>query len=138
MSMQKHNEIRQTINAIGSAFSELDFDAWLSHFCTPRTVISQGTVFSSSSIEDTREFMGPVFDSLRQRGFSHTRLDTCHVKLLGDTTAMVSTVWTRFGHGDTVIETLGATYLLVSINASWKVAVVTSHRADMLAIEAEG
>jgi hypothetical protein len=136
MIRQKQDEIRQLMHAIGKAFSSLDFDAWLALFCAPRTVISKGVVFSSSSYEDTRSFMAPVFDGLRKRGFSHTRLDTCHIKLLSDTSAIVSTVWSRFDRAGQIIETLGATYMLVSSGDSWKVAVVTSHRADVLAIEA--
>jgi hypothetical protein len=136
MNIQKQDEIRQLMHAIGRAFSDLDFDAWLALFCAPRTVISRGTVFSSSSYEDTRSMMQPVFDSLRQRGFSHTRLDACRIKLLGDTSAMASTVWSRLDGNGSVIETLGATYTLVSTGGLWKVAVVMSHSADVMAIEA--
>lgn len=136
MNIQKQDEIRQLMHAIGRAFSDLDFDAWLSHFCAPRTVISKGVVFSSSSYEDTRSMMQPVFDSLRQRGFSHTRLDECRIKLFSDTSAMASTVWTRLDGTGEVIETLGATYTLVAAGGAWKVAVVMSHSAEIMAIEA--
>lgn len=136
MHKQKQDEIRQLMHAVGEAFSNLDFDAWLVHFCVPRTVISKGVVFSSSSYEDTRSMMLPVLDSLRKRGFSHTRLDNCRIKLLGDTSAMASTVWTRLDRNGNVIETLGATYTLVSAGGSWKVAVVMSHSAEVMAIEA--
>jgi len=134
MTTDNHTQIKQLFQAIGETFSNLDFDAWLSHFTTPRTIISKGNVFSSASTEETRNMMMPVFQSLRQRGFTHTRLDKCHIKLLGDTNAMASTVWTRLdGNGD-VIETLGATYTLVLADDAWKVAVVMSHRADVMAI----
>ncbi|MBC52927.1 MAG: hypothetical protein CMQ34_03735 [Gammaproteobacteria bacterium] len=123
------------MRAIGDAFSSLDFDAWLSHFCVPRMVISKGAVFSSSSYDDTRSMMMPVFDSLRKRGFSRTRLDTCRIKLLSDTTAMASTVWTRLDDSGNMLETLGATYTLVSGGGTWKVAVVMSHSAEAVAIE---
>ncbi|HBN16285.1 MAG: hypothetical protein CMQ46_03390 [Gammaproteobacteria bacterium] len=134
MSKDKHTEITHLMQSIGETFSRLDFDAWLALFTTPRTIISKGNVFSSTSAEETRNKMMPVFDSLHQRGFAHTRLDKCHIKLLGDTNAMASTVWTRLdGNGD-VIETLGATYTLVLADGAWKVAVVMSHRADVMAI----
>lgn len=136
MNIQKQDEIRQLMYAIGEAFSNLDFDAWLAHFCVPHTVISRGVVFSSSSYEDTRSMMMPVFDSLRKRGFSHTRLDNCRIRLLGDTSAMAGTVWTRLDGDGNVIETLGATYTLVSSDDLWKVAVVMSHSAEVTAIEA--
>lgn len=124
------------MHAIGEAFSKLDFDAWLALFSVPRMVISKGVVFSSSSDEDTRNVMMPVFDSLRRRGFSHTRLDKCQIKLLSDTTAVASTVWTRLDGDGGVIETLGATYTLVLSGDTWKVAVVASHRADVMVVEA--
>ncbi|MDH7943448.1 hypothetical protein QGM61_06415 [Pseudohongiella sp. SYSU M77423] len=138
MITDNHKEIENLFHAIGETFSRLDFDAWLALFTTPRTIISKGNIFSSASTEETRNKMMPVFDSLRQRGFTHTRLDKCHIKLLGDTNAMVSTVWTRLdSHGD-VIETLGATYTLVLTDDAWKVAVVMSHRADVMAIPDQG
>lgn len=136
MHKQKQDEIRQLMHAVGEAFSNLDFDAWLAHFCVPRTVISKGVVFSSSSYDDTRSMILPVFDSLRKRGFSYTRLDNCRIKLLGDTSAMASTVWTRLDGNGNVIETLGATYTLVSAGGLWKVAVVMSQSAEVMAIEA--
>jgi hypothetical protein len=137
MSTDNHAEIKQLFHAIGDTFSRLDFDAWLALFTTPRTIISKGNVFSSASAEETRNKMMPVFDSLRQRGFTHTRLDKCHIKLLGDTNAMVSTVWTRLDSNGDLIETLGATYTLVLTDGAWKVAVVMSHRADVMAIPAQ-
>lgn len=132
---QKQDDIRRLLCAIGEAFSRLDFDAWLAHFCMPHMVVSKGVVFSSSSVEETRSMMMPVFDSLRKRGFSHTRLDNCRIKLLGDTSAMAGTVWVRLDGDGKVIETLGATYTLVSTGGIWKVAVVISHSAEVMAIE---
>lgn|GEM_PF-1878433 len=138
MITDNHKEIENLFHAIGETFSNLDFDAWLSHFTTPRTIISRGNVFSSASTEETRNKMMPVFESLRQRGFTHTRLDKCNIKLLGDTNAMVSTVWTRLDSNGDVIETLGATYTLVLTGDAWKVAVVMSHRPDVMAIPDQG
>ena len=68
MTTDNHTQIKQLFQAIGETFSNLDFDAWLSHFTTPRTIISKGNVFSSASTEETRNMMMPVFQSLRQRG----------------------------------------------------------------------
>jgi len=135
--MRKEDEIRILINTLGDAFSKLDFDAWLNLFHSPRTVISRGAVFSSSSHEETKNAMMPVFDKMRDRGFSHTHLDTCNIKLLNSSTAIASTVWSRIDTDGNVIERLGATYLVVAAGDNWKVAVVTTHSAEVVAIEDE-
>ena len=131
--MTHEQEIQQLIHALGEAFSALDIDAWLNGFHLPHTIATPDSVFSSHSHDDTRAAMLPLFEKMRQRGFSKTELETCNIKLLSDTTAMVSTIWSRFA-ADELLERIGATYFVMCGEQGWKAVMVTTHGPEVLAI----
>ena len=59
-----------------------------------------------------------------QRGYSHSTVSELHVKLLDQTTALVSGVFVRHKTDGSELETIGATYVLRKTEGEWKIAVV--------------
>jgi len=132
--MSNEEQIQALIEEAGNAFSALDFDRWLNCFHSPRTVILPGSVFSSGSYDESKAALMPVFERVQQKGFKRTQLDLCNIRILSDTTAIASTVWTRFGSDEQVLERLGATYMLLHADGQWKIAVLTAHGADVIVV----
>lgn len=77
--------------------------------------------------------MGPYFENLKDRGFNSSTLDLCNIKLLTDTTAVASTVWTRYA-GDKVLENFGTTYLFQKTENIWRAIMVTVHSPDTILV----
>lgn len=107
-------------------------DAWTDCFHTPVSFVMAGEILTFHSRDETATALRPLFDQLRQQGFTSTDLNTCNVKLLSNATALVAAVWTRFA-GEDVLERLGATYFVMKQKGQWKAVMVTSHSPDVVA-----
>lgn len=132
--MSKQDEIRKVIDRVGATFSKLDFDGWIDCFHSPHTVITADSILSPTDHEESKRVLQPMFDNMKKRNFKCTILETCNIRLLSDTTAIVSTVWSRMDVDDNLMEKLGATYLLLLTQGDWKIAVVTGHDADVIVV----
>ncbi len=126
--MNSEADIHSVLKQIETTFSALDFDGWIACFHSPCTVILADRIFSSASIADTKAQFQPMFDGLRRKGFTRTQLDHCKIRMLTGTTAIADTVWTRY-RGEQILEQLGATYLFLNLQGSWKVATLTGYPA---------
>ena len=78
---------------------------------------------------DVEKFFGAARQDLKERGYSHSELLEVHVRLLGATVALVSSLFTRYKTDGSVLATLGATYVLRKTDGVWKIAVITVHPA---------
>ncbi|MBT8145869.1 MAG: hypothetical protein KJN90_03400 [Gammaproteobacteria bacterium] len=76
----------------------------------------------------------PFIERMKDKVLKRTQLDLYNIKLLSDTTAIASTIWTRFDNQEQVIERLSATYLFSLVDGQWKIAVLTGHSADVVAV----
>jgi hypothetical protein len=133
--MTPEEEIAAVLQNIGGAFSRLDFSAWLACFHSPRMVFLADRIFVSSTEAEFREVMGPMFARLKAKGFKRTQLDVCNVQILTDSSAVASTVWTRFDSGEQVIERLGATYMFSRMGGKWKVATLAGHSPETVVVQ---
>lgn len=131
--MTDSEEIRALIQRVGETFSQLDMDAWTDCFHTPMSFVMAGEVLAFHSRDEAAAALRPMFERLRQQGFTGTELHTCKVRLLSNATALVTAVWTRLA-GDMVLEKLGATYLVMKQDGQWKAVMVTSHSPDVIAL----
>lgn len=126
-------EIKALIQRIGETFSHLNMDAWTDCFHTPMSFVMAGEVLAFHSKAEAAAAFSPLFEQLRQQGFTSTDLNSCNVKLLSNATALVAAVWTRFA-GEDVLERLGATYFVMKQDGHWKAVMVTSHSPDVAAL----
>ncbi|MFT6433720.1 MAG: hypothetical protein ACJAVI_001762 [Candidatus Azotimanducaceae bacterium] len=134
--MTKQGEIKALMERVGATFSDLDFEGWLNCFHSTHTFV-HATVFSSSSFEESKAALSPIFKNMKSRGLKRTDLDVCNIKMLTETTAIVSTVWSRIDAEENLMEQLGATYLVIFEQNEWKVALVTGHGPDVIVVSAE-
>ncbi len=132
--MTDKQEIEQVLKNITDTFSGLDVAAWLENFHNPRLIVLPDTCYSPSNESECRDMLGPYFQRLKESGFNRTSLDQHQIRFLTETTAIVSTVWTRFAD-DALLENFGATYLFQKSKNKWGVIMVTVHPADVMLVE---
>ena len=132
--MTDEQQIRAVLDDIRAAFSRLDIPGWFQSFHRPCLLVLPGTAIAASSVADCEPIMGPLAESLRVRGYAGTQLVQARIQLLSDKTALAGTVWERFDGQDEVFETLGTTYLFVKTSDRWRVAMVTAHAAEIVAV----
>ena len=133
--MAREQDVRSVIEGLGEAFSQLDMDRWLSFFNPQHTFIHHDFVFVARSLDETKNALAPMIESLREVGFRRSNLDLCKIKSLGPKIAVASTLWTRLGNNDEVLEKFGATYTLLDTAAGWKVVVATAHDDDVVLVK---
>ena len=78
---------------------------------------------------DVEKFYGAALQDLKERGYSHSDLLEVHVRLLGTTVALVSSLFKRYKTDGSELATLGGTYLLRKTDGVWKIAVLIGHPA---------
>jgi hypothetical protein len=132
--MAREQDVRSVIEGIADAFSQLDIDRWLSFFNPQHTFVHYDSVFVAQSLDETKNAFAPTINRLREAGFRRSNLDLCNIKFLGPKMAVASTLWTRLGDNDEVLERFGATYTLLETATGWKVVVATSHDIDVVLI----
>ena len=124
--MAIEQEIESVLSDVESAFSRLDIEQWLRSFHPTRIMVLPNAVLAPSSAAECEELLGGYIENLRSRGYNRSNLDQINIRPLTDTTAMASTVWSRF-NGDSLIERVGATYLFIKANDKWQITMVTVH-----------
>ena len=132
--MAREQDVRSVIEGIADAFSQLDIDRWLSFFNPQHTFVHHDSVFVAHSLDETKNAFAPMISNLREAGFRRSNLDLCNIKFLGPKMAVASTLWTRLGDNDEVLEKFGATYTLLDTAAGWKVVVATVHDDDVVLV----
>ncbi len=132
--MDREQAVRSVMEGIADAFSQLDIDRWLSFFNPQHTFVHHDFVLVSHSLEETKNAVAPMIGTLREAGFRRSNLDLCNIKFLGPKLALASTLWTRLGANDEVLEKFGATYTLLDTDAGWKVVVATVHDDDVVLV----
>ncbi|MCD4726189.1 MAG: nuclear transport factor 2 family protein [Pirellulales bacterium] len=133
--MAREQDVRSVIEGIGDAFSQLDIDRWLSFFNPQHTFVHDDFVFVAHSLDETKNAFDPMINSLREAGFRRSDLDLCNIKFLGPKMAVASTLWTRFGDNDEVLEKFGSTYTLLDTSEGWKVVVAAGHDYDVVLVK---
>ena len=117
------------------AFAQLNIENWLKSFHSTRIMVLPNAAYAPTSVTECETILEPYLNKLREQGFNRSSLDDFCVKLLTDTTAMASTVWTRFCD-DAPIERVGATYLFLKVDDCWKITMVTAHSPDVMPVKA--
>jgi ketosteroid isomerase-like protein len=109
------------------AFGRGDVSAIGRHYDVPFVVVSSHGVKVLPTMTAIEGFFGGVIGDLRERGYSHSTRSELHVKLLDQTTTLVSAVFVRHKTDGSELETIAATYLLRKTEGEWKIAVLTPH-----------
>jgi ketosteroid isomerase-like protein len=121
--------VERAYRTYGEAFSSGDLSTVLQYCNVPFVVISPQEVRVLPTTADVETFYGKARQDLKERGYSHSKLSEVHVRLLGTTVALVSSLFTRYKTDGSELATLGATYLLRKTDRVWKITVITVHPA---------
>jgi hypothetical protein len=127
--MDFENEIRSVLDNVEKAFSKLDIEAWLNCFHPKRIIVLPNIVLAPKSAEECTVLLGSYIDNLKSKGYNKSNLEKLNIRPLTDTTAIASTIWSRFNN-NSLIERVGATYLLIKSNGNWEITMVTAHPDD--------
>jgi hypothetical protein len=127
--MSDEADIQRVLETIADKFGALDIPGWLANFHNPCML---GTMCVDPGNSAAR--FAPLVEAMRARGLTRSQLDTCHIQVLTDTSAIASGTFTRYA-GDSVLERLGATYVLRKIDDRWSVLLVTSHSPDVSVVQ---
>lgn len=133
VKLSDEDQIRAVLENIADSFSNLDFGSWLENFHAHPMILTQDACMSPTDAADAETQMNPIAESMRARGFTRTRIDTCTVKLLSHTSSLASVGFTRLA-GEKVLERIGATYVLQKREGNWGVLLVASHDAELSVI----
>jgi hypothetical protein len=128
--LSEEDQIRAVLENIAESFSNLDFRSWLENFHAQPMVLTHDACMRPEDAADAETLMNPVAESMRARGFTRTRIDTCTVKLLSPTSSLASVAFTRLA-GEKVLERIGATYVLQKREGDWGVLLVASHDPEL-------
>ncbi|MGI9315722.1 MAG: DUF6841 family protein [bacterium] len=124
--MTNEQEIERVLTRLAETFSQLDFDAWIKNFHTPTLLVFPDQAYSLENEMAFRALMTPYFQNLRDQGFTQTRMNESQIRILTETTAIVSSNWTRYA-GSTPMESIGAAHMFQKSANTWGVIMVTSY-----------
>ena len=128
-------EITSLLDRVTETFSRLDMAAWFACFHQPHIMVTPKGNLSPSTLAECENTMGAAFEKLRQQGFCKSTLDYKKIKLLADTSAVVSAVWSRWNDNDELIQKFGATYVITRIDGKWGISLITTHNAENILLE---
>lgn len=98
----------------------------------PALVVLPTEVFSLPTRKDVEGFLVRGLASLRNLGYSHTKMSPFHVKRLNATTALYGTVAIRMKSDGTELERVAFTYLLHKGDAGWRIHQLIATDEDKL------
>ena len=127
--MSEEAAIQRVLENVAATFGALDLSGWLGNFHSP-------CMIAATCVDPANPGAMPaqLMEAMRQRGLTRSQLDSCAVQLLTPASAIASAVFTRFA-GESVLERLGATYVLQKRDDRWQVLLVTGHSPDVAAIK---
>ena len=108
-------------------FSVLDLRSIVSYFHLPCAFITPQEVLTCSTADEVEGFWAPRFKDLKESGIDHTKRSGASTKILNDTTALVSSLATRYTKDG---ERRGASFTCRKTTDGWKIATVIHHSPD--------
>jgi hypothetical protein len=89
-------------------------------YAEPMIYIGTDRVSVIASKQDAIAFVEGILARLRPRGFSHSTIESCFVRMLHPSIALCAVAGTRRRADGSELERIGATYLLTG-NPTWKI-----------------
>ncbi|MGE0602042.1 MAG: hypothetical protein AB7J35_21780 [Dehalococcoidia bacterium] len=127
--MSDQEDIQAVLENIAQTFGRLDVSGWLANFHNP-------CMIGATAVDPTQStgVFTPLIESMRARGLTRSRLDSSRIQVLTPSTAIASATFTRLA-GESILERLGATYILQKKDGRWLVLLVTSHSPEISVVQ---
>lgn len=116
-------EIRQTMTAYFDAFHRSDSDTYADQWIYPACVWSHGEWWQIPDRATCAATNAAYEQEARSQGMAGGRILDMQVRSLGETSALVSGVFSRLRDDGSLIGTVEASYVVVRTDRGWKVAV---------------
>lgn len=113
-----------TIHAYYIAFSTLDLDAIVSFYSEPTMTVSRQGVFSAPTRSALADFLAPMIDGLRAKGYGRSEFIESQTTALGEADAIVRGIAVRYATAGSELERLPISYLLHRGAAGWTIAAL--------------
>ena len=114
----------EAIREYYAAFSTLDLNAIVSHFCEPSMTVAPQGVVSAATRAALADSLAPLVDGLRAKGYGRSEFIQPQVTMLGETNALVRGVAVRYTAAGPEMERIPLSYLMHRGEASWQIAVL--------------
>src|SRR5262249_42508409 len=109
-----------------TAFSTLDVSAIVSYFGEPSMTIGRQGVFAAASRGALADFLAPMAQSLRAKGYGRSEFVEAKVTMLGETDALVRGVAVRYTAAGPELERVRLSYVMHRDDVGWKIAVLVA------------
>jgi hypothetical protein len=106
------------------AFSTLDLRAIVPFFGEPTLTVAPQGVLSSATHAALADFLAPLAEGLRAKGYGRSEFVDGHVTALGQTDALVRGLAVRYTAAGPELERVPLSYLMHRSDAGWKIAVL--------------
>lgn len=113
-----------TIHAYYAAFSALEMDAIVSYYSEPTMTVSRQGVFSAPTRAALADFLAPMLDGLRAKGYGRSEFIEPHTTALGEADAIVRGIAVRYTARGPELERLPISYLMHRGATGWKIATL--------------
>jgi len=122
-------EIRALFDEIAAAFSVLDIARYKRTYQLPALIITPNNCIAIRDEAELDVFIAPLVEGLRARGYARSTYRDLSVHKFDDSRAFTSMHWTRYKQDGSVLEELGATYIIVRTKDGWRLATLMAHDA---------
>jgi ketosteroid isomerase-like protein len=110
------------------AFSSLELNAIVSHFCEPCMSIGPEGVFSAATRPELANAFAPFIETLRAKGYGRSEFAEAQVTMLSESVAFVRGLAVRYMADGREMERVQISYLMHRAETGWKIAVMVLPR----------
>ena len=116
----------EAVHEYYATFSTLDLRAILSWYGEPCLIISPQGVVSAANHEALTNFLTPMIDAMRAKGYGRSEFVQPHVTTLGESDALVQGVAVRYTTVGSELERVIFGYLMHRSDGGWKIATLVA------------
>ena len=116
----------EAVHKYYATFSRLDLPAILTCYGEPCLIISPQGVVSAANHAALTEFLTPMIDAMRAKGYGRSEFVQPHVTTLGESDALVLGVAVRYTAAGSEMERITFGYLMHRGDGGWKIATLVA------------
>jgi len=116
----------EAVHEYYATFSTLDLPAIVSCYGEPCLIISPQGVVSAANHAALTEFLTPMIDGMRAKGYGRSEFVQPHVTTLGESDALVLGVAVRYTAAGSEMERITFGYLMHRTDGGWKIATLVA------------
>jgi ketosteroid isomerase-like protein len=124
--------IREVLTDYLEALNQNDVTRAARHCAPPLTMVLGDRVVAASTMPEIVIAYTTMLAALRARGCARSEWTEIHVHNLANNLVLASGRATRYKTDGSVLEQIGATYLMRKVGGLWKLSVLVAHDPDAI------